>query len=433
MKAQKAVLAILVLAVTGLTLGACSDDEEQGSTTNQETTADVGHDTDDDQDVTDDLDVHDGDDDDVTDDSDVGEAEDVQDEEDAAVEDFGVDPVECAFPASDPACEAGNFGPGSMFSEIVIETRGEEDACCFDLSGDTIIDNFIGEDLVAAITGVEGFADINQNIVAAIGSGEMVYIMETIHWLHPEWSNLDMRVYQGGTTQYSMEQNLAGIGGFNITPTNFDDQGQPRFGFENVEVRDGVMTAKNGTIELTFPGLVEAIAVELGAVQFEANVELVDPAPDLTAGGGFALTDGRLGGAIMRDRFFRTLNEESLNCDCLELDDFDSDNVNLWTDGLFTFDPGHGEFDGDDFIYDEGDNVAPGRWVCEWKASGGEACQDPSEPAECRALGDLSLCSILSGLSNQTDVWIDGEPGFSLGVHFETVPVEITGIDPQEL
>lgn len=411
--------ALALIASLGLVLGsACSDDEvDEGE--NQQTTEDVedidddaGLDTGEPDDVEEDLDTES---DDVEEDAEDDVEEDVEDDADAGPEGldpvFDVEPVECSFPSDDPNCPQADFGPASFFSEFVIETDDDEDACCIDISGDGQIDNFIGETVVDAVSGISGFGDINQNIVASIGSGELLYLMEAKHWQHPMWEgDMDLRVYMGGSTNASMSDNLAGEGIFTLSPTNFDEDGEPRFGFEQVEIRDGHLTARDGFIEVMFPGLVEAIAAQLGAVEISAEV-VQDPEPDLSAGGHFALTNGTLGGAILRDQFFKSINEEALMCDCLELDDYEGDEPDLWADGLFNY-------------YEAQD-----RWICDWKSAAASTCQDPEEPVECQTLGYRDLCTMLAAFSGQTDVEVDGEPSFSIGIRFESVTTEIRGID----
>lgn len=425
-------LAIALFASAALAFGAaCSDDDVDGNQNqNQHPEQDAGHDVEPD-DAGNDLDAEEPETD-VDTDADA-EADTGDEDADAGEEpfEFDVDPVECAFPSDDPGCESGDFGPASFFKDFEIET--EENSCCTDLTGDGVVNNYIGEEIVAAISeNSPGFDDINQNILASIQSGELTYLMEAAHWEHPRWeADMDLHVYMGGTTEDSWEDQEAGEGAFNLSPANFDEQDEPKFGFESVHVRDGNMTARDGFIEVMFPGLVEAIAAQLGGVEINAEVVMEDPEPDLTAGGGFSLVNGELGGAILRDQFFKSMNEESLYCNCLQLDETDPEEADLWKDGLYTYIEGDGEWVDGEFVYDEGDNVSPGRWRCDWKAGGGDACEDPSEPVECRTLGNNNLCSTLDLFSNNTDVWIDGEPSFSIGVRFETVPVDILGIDPE--
>ncbi len=423
--------ALAIIASMGLSLTTACSDDDINDHPNHDVTDDVGADdvsSDNDDEADAELDAGEPDEDvdpqpdadpedtgeDTSDDVD----EDVDPQPDTEGPDpvFDVEPVECAFPSDDPSCPQGEFGPASFFSEFVIETDDGDDACCSDINGDGNIDNFIGEEVVAAIGegNIPGFGDINQNIVASIGSGELLYLMEAKYWEHPLWeSDMDLRVYMGGSTNASMDDNLAGEGIFTLSPTNFDEDGEPRFGFENVEIRDGHLTARDGFIEVMFPGLVEAIAAQLGAVEISADI-VQDPEPDLTAGGEFALTNGKLGGAILRDQFFKSMNEESLLCDCLNLDEPEGDEPDLWVDGLFTYNP------------------AQDRWICDWKAGSNSTCQEPDKPLECQTLGNNDLCTMLAAFSGQTDVEIDGEPSFSIGIHFESVTTEIRGIDDSE-
>ena len=323
-----------------------------------------------------------------------------------------VDPVECAYPAEDPECDEpdGAFGPATFLNHFEIETAmSGEEQCCFDLDGDGNIDNFLGETVVGLASQIDGFQDINDNIRVTIESGELSYLFEMSHWVHPEWDEqVRMTVYQGDEGQGDY---MEGEGLFSLPDFNFDEAGEPRFGFNDVQVEDGELQASDGFVEVIFPGLLEELSFELTSAEVRAQV-VQDPAPDLTANGSFSLEDGELGGVLLRDAFYKNLNAESLNCDCLDLDldeDFDPDDPDLRRDGLFIF--AEGQTDGH-----------PGRWTCDGKTQSVDACLDPSEPVECQTLGDQSLCSVLGFISDDPDVMVDGEWGFSIGARFESVP-----------
>ncbi len=414
MKWMNARIAIALVASLGLALGpACSDDETSGQDNDTGVEEDAGDDAGtpdvEDTDVPDDT----GDTPDA-DDPDTGEEPDAPDPDENY---FDVDPVECAYPADDPECaeEDGDFGPGSFFSYFQIAVPPEED-CCFDVDGEGGIDNHLGGFIIPLIEsfGIPGFDDVNENLSTSIQSGELTYLFETYGWTHPLWDQgLRVRVYQGGDSQGDY---MAGEGEFWISELNFDDDGNPRYGFDKVEIRDGAIAAEGGRIRIMFPGLVDAISAELDAVQMVGRI-VQNPQPDLEAKGHFAIEEGRLGGALIRDTFFKTLNQEALGCDCLDLSpDIDLENPNLYEDGIFIYNPPQNE-------------NHPGSWSCDVKSTSDEnICAESGDPV-CFTLGDAALCGGLSLISDNTDIVIDGDHAYSIGARFESVPATIMGID----
>lgn len=378
---------------------ACADDTEQEGD-NTETEQDVGTD-----DVDESADVDDSDaETDTGDDVDEGDPD--QEEFDNA------EPVECAFPAGDSDCPEGNFGPASYFSEFIIETENEEpDACCFDIDGDGEIDNYIGENVVEAVANIEGFQDVNDNINTAIQSGDLSYLFEASHWVHPEWDQaFRLNVYQGGEISDQGGDPVEGEGKIRVAEDNFGDSGEPLYGFDHAEVRDGVMSAEDGFISISIPGLVEGINAELVNVEVEGYVRQ-NPEPDLTSGGHFEIHDGKLGGALLRDEFFKSMNRVSYDCECFDTDFEDPDNPDLWTEGVF--------------VHNETTDI----WSCMAKEAAPEDCTDEENPLACQTLAYDQLCYVLQGLSDDYDIEIDGEAAYSVGVRFESVPTEIIGIE----
>lgn len=356
---------------------------------------------------------------------DAGDTDDTDDAggEEPDVPDFpDVESVDCYHPSgqTDPDCEGGTFGPGTFFREFVIETEGEEDACCFDLTGDGMIDNYLGEEVASAAGSVEGFTDINENISNSIWAGELIYLLETENWQHPEWdSEFDLNVMMGSYSDHDMDDNMVGNGSFWVASSNFDTNDEPRFGFEHAHVADGELWAEGGFLEIRMPGLVEGFGAPFGDVRLSGDIAQV-PEPDLTSGGSFEIRNGKLGGALLRDRFFRSLNELSYDCECFDTEFEDPDNPDPWTEGVFEYQP-------------EGGPGGIGRWACHEKEdTGSDECTGPSNPAACRTLADDDLCFLLDSLSTNPDMDVQGQPAYSIGVHFETVTTEIEGIGDEQ-
>ena len=314
------------------------------------------------------------------------------DEEELIFED--VDPVDCAYPSDDLDCPQGEYGPASFMStiEIVPDTT-----CCSDLTGDGQYDNVLGT-LVGMLQGVPTFGDVNGNIQDSIDDGQMAYLFEAHGLTHPQWTpSFDLFIHEAGATAYPPAVNLAGEGGFLLRHWSIiAGTGIRRYGFESAYIYDGQLVGQNGTFQIRFPGLLENIDALVKGVTLTADV-VQDPAPNLTAGGGFALTNGRLGGAIMRDALYESMNQAAQDCECM------GDDVILY------------------YYEDAGD-----LWRCGLKAEDQDACV--GAPIECRSLAQTQLCAVLAQISRQADVVIDGERALSVGLKIETVPTEIMGI-----
>lgn len=410
---------------------ACSEDVDGNDEDNQN--AGVQDDTGDD-----DADAGDPNDADGPEDANNGEDVNVEDpdaNDNNNEEEFpDVDPVECAYQANDddPDCEEGDFGPASFLSRFEIaDDPGEP--CCFDLTGDSDdesdYDNLIGHMVVPAVeAGLPGFEDVNDSLRTSLETGNLTYLLEATRWEHPQWDEgLNLNVYRGGDAD-DMDDALAGNGTFWLAPDAVDDDGNPRFGFSEAQVRDGELEASDGTVEIGIPALVEGLTVRLNNVQLRGDISQ-SPAPDLTADGDFAINDGEMGGVVVRDDFYLSMNELAQGCPCIfeddpEYDDYDEDDLldlDPWEDGIFHFVP------------DDDDPNHPGNWHCLGKEVG-SACEDDPQP-QCRTLGDEQFCSILGAFSNEWDVpeqWHeddDEEVGYSIGIRFQSVATDIEGID----
>lgn len=325
------------------------------------------------------------------------EGDEGDDEEELIFEE--VDPVECAYPSSDPDCPQGDFGPASFFANLYIVP---DETCCADLTGDGEYNNVLGN-LVGALEGVDYFGDVNQNLENSLAEGDMTYLIEASGWDHPRWdSSFDLFIHEAGSSPYPAAVNRAGEGAFRLRHWSIiEGTNIRRYGFGSAYVFDGQLVARDGIFQLRFPGLIDAIDAQIEKVTLEGTV-VQDPAPDLTAGGGFTLKEGRLGGAVMRDALFETMNEAAQDCECM------GDDVVL-------------------YFYEPGQD----RWNCGLKAEDEAACVGGT--FECRALAQRQLCFALAAISTQADVDVDGKKALSIGMYVEGVPTEILGVmDPPQ-
>ncbi len=296
----------------------------------------------------------------------------------------------CAHPTTDPTCPMGAYGAGTFLNFIeVVETN----ACCRDLTGDGVIDNKIGQ-YVSILGGIGG--NVNANIDEAVQAGQLAYVLEYANWGNETFDgDLDFRVFLGADDDLDFADNLAGMGSFFLRAESFDVAQNPKWNFEDVTVNNGHMVARGGTLELFFPGLLDQVQMLMKNVRIEADV--VPPA-DLASGGGVALDNGTISGALDRDLFYSSMNEAANTCTCL------AKNV---------------------FVYDAADDD----YKCDIDATDEANCEfDPV--SGCRFLSNRQACQFLQLASGDIDVDADGDgtvDSFSVGVRFTGIGARILG------
>lgn len=297
----------------------------------------------------------------------------------------------CAFPASDPACPSGDgYGPGSFVTRFEIAT---DEQCCHDLDGDGTNDNFIGSNIISLASSFGG-VDVNANIQAAISQGRLIYLLEYDHFDNDRYDgSLGLKFLTGGDAMPPFGDNLVGSGSFMVDPNSYDSQGQPLWAFTSAYVIDGMLHAEGGQLQIYFPGLVEEVDLALRNVVLDATVT---PGADLAEGGKVVLTDGRLSGGLMMERFYDSMNVVANACTCLGQD-------------IFT--KKYSTVNGQQQPY----------YDCALSAS---ACANDPDDA-CRTVGDRQLCFFLGVASKNADVDTDGD-GVRDALSFGT-RIEATG------
>ncbi len=314
-----------------------------------------------------------------------------------------VDPVECFYPSEDQDnCPQGPYGPGAFITQLQIVP---DSSCCFDFDGNGTTDNFLGN-LIRSVSALPGFGDVNANISQAISQGDLVYLFEFANWSHPSFDpDLTLTILDGEDTDNNFTANLAGMGDFNVKPTSYDGNGDPKWRFGSARVRDNVLVATDGALEIKFPGLLDEIQLALVKVRIKATVvQDLNKKPSLTAGSRVWLTQGELAGALQRDTLFESLNTAALGCECIED-----------AQPLFTF------------------NSGTNRFVCGLTSDDVQRCRTAS--AECQNLADQLVCGFLANQSSQVDVDTTGDgalDAFSFGARFEAVGASIVGLVPTD-
>ena len=294
----------------------------------------------------------------------------------------------CAYPP-DPGsnCMDGPHGPGAFLTQFQIV---EDRTCCRDFDNDGDFENFIGDTLIS--TAKQSFGiDVNANIAAAINAGELAFLLEFAAWENDQFdASIEAHFLNGMDTMAPFNDNLAGFGAFYPDPASYDAMTmQPLWGFTSARVHNGELLATGGTLRIYFPGIVDAVQIVLEDVQLKANVT---PGADLAAGGGVALTDGEISGAIDRAKFFDSLNKFGSMCSCI------------------------------------------GQPIFEKKTNGSYSClltQDyctNSPDSACRLTGQRSFCAGLALFSPSVDVDLDDDgkrDAFGFGARFNAVKTTI--------
>lgn len=335
--------------------------------------------------------------------SDVGGEPDVGEEPDVSDDVMpDVEPVDCYYPSSDPECPQGPYGPSSFINELRVVP---DQSCCHDFNGDGRNDNYLGTILgTLSALPVPGFGDVNQNIAAAIGQGQLVYLIEFADWSHPlHDDDLTVTILRGEDADFNFSDNLQGTGDFNVQALSFDEHANPRWQFEHARVRNGELLATGGTLELQFPGLLDEIKIALVDVRLKARVvDGGNRSADLSAGGRVWLEAGELAGALQRDTLFESLNNAAQGCECIQ------DARPL-------------------FSYNSNSN----KYACNLTAADAQRCASAS--AECSSLAHQLSCGFFANQSGNMDVDTtrDGNrDAYSFGARFETVGARLVGTTP---
>ena len=296
----------------------------------------------------------------------------------------------CAYPSTDPACAAADYGPGSFFESFQIETS-RADGCCRDFDGDGVDDNFIGYTLIPLANNFGGI-DVNQNVERAISVGRLVYLLELQNASNEQYdSDVTVALLTGQDTDFNIGPNLTGMGEFYVSPESYDANGDPFWGFTSASIFDYELVARGGNLRIFFPGLVEEVDLWLSDVEMRG---LITPGADLAGGGTLEIVDGEISGALERDRFFQSMNDVASTCACL-----DDDNDLTTPVSILEF------------------NQQANRWDCTLQAT---VCdQDPEEA--CQLVGSKQLCDTFALVSRQADLDTDGDnrkDAYSFGARF---------------
>lgn len=285
------------------------------------------------------------------------------------------------------------------------------DHCCFDQTGDGVVDNKLGE-VVALIQGLPQITNtVNAVIAENIGDGTLTLLFEVAQ-LDSFAADNDATIYgfYGTDTDTDHANNVAGTGSFTANLSSFTPgTATPRIAFPGVIVTNGHFVAGPSVFHLDIPlaGGLELVA-DVQRAKLEGTMA-AGPAGGVAIDGTTANPEGgtfgaKLGGIIAQDDLFGAFNDfVSARCGCLSV-------------------PGGGPV----LI----NNAANESWSCA-SSIDKSACSE-SDPAQkqCRTLADV--CGIaLALVAPDVDTDSSGKPdAFSLGFWVKATGATIVGVDP---
>jgi len=305
----------------------------------------------------------------------------------------------CATGKCVPPDDPTNYEPGpsaSYVTELHVANQQGNPVCCFDLDGDGTIDNALGDLLDSASSLLGGASGVDEDLAAAIQSGDLAMIFE---WKGldvppgggngtlPEDDAVEVNLFQGSGGTYA--GSLDGNGTWTVTPGSFiPGTAQPAGAVGAGSIVLGGAHVGPGNITLPLPLLGVVTDIQIAPSYMEGTTfwgaNLV----------GLDVLDGKLGGAVPIAAVYAAFNAYVDDmCPCLGL-----------TDGLITpTSDGGGQC-----------NEAPG------------FCGDSS----CDQLAQICPF-VVSMIAPDLDVDGDGTyDSLSVGLTFEAVSTNIEGVAP---
>ncbi len=311
---------IAMLLCAGLTLAACGDDDpagNNGNNTNNEE-LDAGPDATEDADEGDASEEPDAD-------PDTGPTGCESDDDCADGEMCEVDTGECVLAPSgceltgddrpercDQSFDDIEFGSVSLVNDFVIAGRkiGDEQIdpeCCFDYTGNSEIDNALGETLLTV--SAETFESVNASIAESIADESLLLMFE-----HAGLTDLS------ASEDYELNFWLGeydGAGDLFIDPASVDEGIYPQAVVENAIIQDGDLSAGPGSVALNIELLDTPLSLLISQTQIEAEVDMDNSSIE----DGVVLINGKLGGVIRLSDVYDGLNTFTDSCDCYGLGD----------------------------------------------------------------------------------------------------------------
>lgn len=307
------------------------------------------------------------------------------------------DPPKCG-DADEPArCtvspEAYTWGTASLISSFAVAS--DEDACCFDFTGEGDNDNALG-----AVLALVGLDSVNGSIADSIASGSLALALE-----HDGLDNLDAGDF---TVNFWLSKwdgitaiDPAGNNTVLIDPVSLDGGVQPKAYVPNGVLAANKIVAGPGKIVINIELFGSSLALAISGAQLTANVDPAKSALDT----GVALTSGKIGGYVKVTDIIDAVNVFASTCTCA-----------AFTEELVTYDP------------------ATTTAVCNGDLDAAKVACDTAGEDSCSSI--ISNCGLLTqGLPLFTDIDSDGDgtpDALSLGATFTAAGAKINGIAAAE-
>lgn len=238
---------------------------------------------------------------------------------------------ECVDPIGPDEAIVGD-GPFSYINNLQIPPRDSDAACCFDFSGDGVVDNGLAM-LVGALGVLGEDLDIDATLQEALEGDDIALIFE---WgqgadeagFHAYLATND--VDDDGTPDDDFATRVAGDGTFQLDPAGVDEFGSI-VQFNMASEVDGVVTAGPSQFRLNIPIDTEDFSLDLDLTIEQATVtgELTDVTngrasvnPEYDVDGEMVEFGGlQLGGVVPLDQIGELLNTLASDCACAGFDD----------------------------------------------------------------------------------------------------------------
>ncbi|TNF29342.1 MAG: hypothetical protein EP329_16010 [Deltaproteobacteria bacterium] len=259
----------------------------------------------------------------------------------------------CEYTSTETACEGGQICSGaacadpgdpcdyafdSKVSYITHLALGSQaaasagakpaDDCCFDYTGDGVVDNKLGNILALAGTLI---GDLNATIQEQVESGSLVVLLETKNVTDAaNSSDVTINGFLGEDADADLTNNASGTASFTVNNSSFKEgTKEPLISFSGAEISSSVLTAGPSLFQLSIPILEGAVlSLAITQTRIEATVATGPNGEGLTMDGDVTDPDtgdaygAKLGGVITQDDLFAGING-FMDASCVTINDDD--------------------------------------------------------------------------------------------------------------
>jgi hypothetical protein len=232
------------------------------------------------------------------------------------------------------------------------------DDCCFDYTGDGVVDNKLGNILALASSLI---GDLNATIQGQVDSGSLVLLLETVGVTDPaNATGITINGFLGEDADDDLTNNASGTASFTVNNSSFKPGTKDALiSFTGAQIASGKLTAGPSLFSLSIP-ILEGAVLSLDITQTKVE-SVVSTGPN---GEGLAMTGdvmnpdtsepygAKLGGVITETDLYNGINS-FIDVSCVSINDDDGK--------LVTFNSGTGKWacaktaDVDDSTCEDGD------------------------------------------------------------------------------